>query len=78
MSDLETRSFGRTGLNVTVLGFGGAPIGVLKTEAIPATTKRRPLPPSFPTCRSSKRRLTFATKATSTRSCRWPGRRESA
>ena len=29
---METRTFGRSGLNVSVLGFGGAPIGVLNTE----------------------------------------------
>jgi len=29
---METRTFGRTGLDVSVLGFGGAPIGVLETE----------------------------------------------
>lgn len=28
---METRTFGRTGLDVSVLGFGGAPIGVLET-----------------------------------------------
>jgi aryl-alcohol dehydrogenase-like predicted oxidoreductase len=28
---METRTFGRTGLEVSVLGFGGAPIGVLET-----------------------------------------------
>jgi len=28
---METRTFGRTGLEVSVLGFGGAPIGVLDT-----------------------------------------------
>jgi len=29
---METRGFGETGLEVSVLGFGGAPIGVLETE----------------------------------------------
>jgi aryl-alcohol dehydrogenase-like predicted oxidoreductase len=28
---METRAFGKTGLEVSVLGFGGAPIGVLET-----------------------------------------------
>ena len=28
---MERRTFGRTGLDVSVLGFGGAPIGVLET-----------------------------------------------
>ena len=28
---MQTRTFGRTGLEVSVLGFGGAPIGVLET-----------------------------------------------
>ena len=29
---MQTRTFGRSGLDVSVLGFGGAPIGVLNTE----------------------------------------------
>lgn len=32
MATMEMRVFGRTGLSVSPLGFGGAPIGVLKTE----------------------------------------------
>ena len=28
---MEKRTFGRTGLDLSVLGFGGAPIGVLET-----------------------------------------------
>ncbi|MEE2737832.1 MAG: aldo/keto reductase [Planctomycetota bacterium] len=32
MAELERRAFGKTGLEVSVLGFGGAPIGVLETE----------------------------------------------
>lgn len=35
---MERRTLGRTGLNVSVLGFGGAPIGFLGTEADRITT----------------------------------------
>ena len=29
---MELRSFGRTGLEVSALGFGGAPVGFLETD----------------------------------------------